>query len=188
VISSFRSLHQNNVFVSGFYQADRQRHSDRTDDTRTERGDNQKGVFMKTAAVIAIAVAALSGSLVAQENKPVPKDSMRVFVPGCTKGLIFTAGPRTEDQTGRSDIPEGMHLRMNGPKEMMAEIKAHEGSTVEITGLIKRGQYAPDGIDVGHGVRIGPGPSPTGSNLQPNFNQIVIDVEGWRPVAGSCRR
>jgi hypothetical protein len=143
---------------------------------------------MKTMAAVAVAVAALSGPLVAQENKPVPKDSVRVFVPGCTKGLMFTAGPRTEDQPGRSDIPEGMHLRMNGPKKMMAEIKAHESSMIEITGLIKRGQYRPDGVGIGGGVRISPGPSPTGGSLtnSPNFSQIVIDLEGWRPVVGSC--
>lgn len=143
---------------------------------------------MKTMAVVAVAVAALSGPLVAQENKPVPKDSVRVFVPGCTKGLMFTAGPRTEDQPGRSDIPEGMHMRMNGPKKMMAEIKAHDSSMIEITGLIKKGQYRPDGVGIGGGVRISPGPSPTGGGLtnNPNFSQIVIDLEGWRPVVGSC--
>jgi len=142
---------------------------------------------MKTAAVIAVAVAALSGLLVAQENKRVPNDSVRVFVRGCTKGRVFTAGPRTEDQPG-SDIPRGMHMRMNGPKQMMAEIKSHEGSMIEITGLVKKGQERPDGVGIGHGVGISPGPSPTGGNLasEPNFRQIIIDVEGWHPVLGDC--
>jgi hypothetical protein len=142
---------------------------------------------MNTTAVVAVAVALLSGPLLAQENKPVPKDSVRVFVPGCTKGLIFTAGPRTEDQPNRSDIREGMHLRMSGPKKIMAEIKAHETSMIEITGLIKRGQYGPDGVGIGNGVRLTPGPSPTGGVIgNPSFSQTVIDVEGWRPVVGSC--
>jgi len=143
---------------------------------------------MRTTAVIIAAVAVLSGPLVAQENKPVPKDSARVSIPGCTKGYIFTAGPRTPDQPGSVDIPEGMHLRMNGPKKMMAEIKAHEGSMIEITGLMKRGQYKPDGLGIGGGVRITPGPAPTGGSLPGNLSvsQILIDVEGWRPVAGGC--
>src|SRR6266581_6809777 len=111
---------------------------------------------MRTAVVITIAVALLSGPLVAQENKPVPKDSVRVFIPGCTKGFIFTAGRRTEDEPGSVDVPQGMHLRMNGPKKMMAEIKAHEGSMIEITGLMKKGQYKPGGVRIG-GVRISPG-------------------------------
>jgi len=44
----------------------------------------------------------------------VPKDSVRVFIPGCSKGYIFTAGRPTQDEPGSVDIPEGMHLRMNG--------------------------------------------------------------------------
>lgn len=142
---------------------------------------------MKTTILVAVAAAVLSGPLVAQELKPVPKDSMRVTVPGCTKGQIFTAGPRTEDQPARGDIPEGMHFRMNGAKTMMAEIKAHEGSMIEISGLIKRGQRGPDGVGIG-GVRITPGmTSPNGSIAgNPNVSQNMIDVEGWRTILGSC--
>ena len=143
---------------------------------------------MRTAAVVAIATAMLSGPLGAQENKPVPKDSVRVFLPGCTKGYIFTAGPRTPEQPGRFDIPEGMHMRMNGPKKMMAEIKAHEGSMIEITGLMKKGQERPDGIGLGGGVRIGPGSSSTAGSRpgSPTASQALIDLEGWRPVVGVC--
>jgi hypothetical protein len=143
---------------------------------------------MRTTAVITVAIAMLSAPLLAQEKKPVPNDSVRVFIPGCTKGYIFTAGPRTQDEPGSVDIPEGMHLRMNGPKKMMAEIKAHEGSMIEIAGLMKKGQYRPDGLGIGGRVRIAPGPAPTGGSLPPApiASQILIDVEGWRPVVGGC--
>jgi hypothetical protein len=143
---------------------------------------------MRTTAIITVAVAMFSGPLVAQESKPVPKDSVRVSIPGCTKGLVFTAGPRTQDEPGSADIREGMHFRMNGPKKIMAEIKAHEGSMIAITGLMKKGQYGPAGVGIGGGVRIMPGPTPTGGSVagSPGINQMLIDVEGWRPVAGSC--
>jgi hypothetical protein len=142
---------------------------------------------MRITVAIVFAVAAASGLLVAQENKPVPKDSVRVFVPGCTKGYIFTAARRTQDEPGSVDVPEGMHLRMNGPKKIMAEIKAHEGSMIGITGLMKKGQRKPDGVGVGGGVRISPGPE-SGSSVgsSPGVSQIWIDVEGWRPVVGDC--
>ena len=142
---------------------------------------------MRTAVVITAAVALLSGPLGAQENKPVPKDSVRVFIPGCTKGFVFTAGRRTQDQPGNVDIPEGMHLRMNGPKKMMAEIKAREGSMIEITGLMRKGQYKPDGVRIG-GVRISPGRAPSDGSLpgNPGVSQTLIDVEGWRPLVGDC--
>ena len=142
---------------------------------------------MRTTAVFIVAVAVLSGPLVAQEQKPVPKDSVRVSIPGCTKGYIFTAGRRTQDEPGSVDVPQGMHFRMNGPKKMMAEIKAHEGSMIAITGLMKKGQHKPDGVGIGGGVRITPGPGPGGSLPgNPTASQILIDVEGWRPVVGDC--
>jgi hypothetical protein len=143
--------------------------------------------FMRTTTVIIAAVAVLGGRLVAQERKPVPKDSVRVSIPGCTKGYIFTAGRRTQDEPGSVNVPEGMHFRMNGPKKMMAEIKAQEGSMIEVTGVMKKGQYKPDGVGIGGGVRVAPGPDFTGGSLgSPVASQISIDVEGWRPVVGSC--
>jgi hypothetical protein len=142
---------------------------------------------MRTTTVIALAIAVSGGPIGAQEKpKPVPKDSVRVFIPGCSSGYVFTAGPRTEDQPGRAGIPEGMHLRMNGPKQTMSEIKAHEGSMIEITGLMKKGQRN-DGVSIG-GVRVSPGQSPTGNvmSASPTSAQIMIDVESWRPLAGDC--
>lgn len=140
---------------------------------------------MRTTAVNTLAIIALAGTLSAQETRPVPKDSVRVSIPGCTKGYIFTAGARTLEEPGSVDVPEGMHFRMNGPKKTMSEIKAHEGSPIVITGLVKKGQYKPDGVAIGGGVRIGPGPA-GGLGSAPGGNQAFIDVEGWRPGAGAC--
>ena len=103
---------------------------------------------MKITAAFLLAIALGCAALAAQETKPVPKDSVRLSIPGCTHGYVFTAGPRNSDQPGSFEIPEGMHLRMNGDKKLMNEIKAHEGSMVEITGLMKKSQYK-DGINIG---------------------------------------
>jgi hypothetical protein len=123
--------------------------------------------------------------LAAQEPKPVPKDSLRGSIPGCTKGYVFTAAARTSDDVRRLDVPEGMHLRMNGPKKLMAEIKAHEGSMIEITGLMKKGQSNPTGINIGGGVRITPGVAPGPGSLSA-APVPSIDVESWRVVEGNC--
>jgi hypothetical protein len=143
-------------------------------------------MFMKSAAVVALALAT-SSVLGAQETKPVPKGSVRVSIPGCSKGYMFTAGRRTVEAPGSVDVPEGMHLRLNAPKKMMAEIKAHEGSLVEITGLMRKGQYGPSGIGIG-GVRVQPGSSPASGTLSVGApaSPVMIDVEGWRPVVGNC--
>ena len=143
---------------------------------------------MRIAIVFAIALAVSSELLVAQETKPVPKDSVRVLIPGCTKGYIFTAGRRTVDEPGSVDVPLGMHFRMNGPKKMLAEIKAHEGSMIEITGVMKKGQYKPDGVGIGGGVRITPGAAPPAGSLSanPTGSQTFLDIEAWRPIEGDC--
>ena len=134
-----------------------------------------------------VVITMLSMPIVAQETKPVPKDSVRVAIPGCTKGQIFTAARRTEEEPGSADVPEGTHIRMNGPKQLMAEIKGHEGTMIQITGIMKRGQFKPGGVRIG-GVGISAG-SPSGVGGQsPSAvgNQAFIDVEGWRPASGSC--
>lgn len=142
---------------------------------------------MKLTLVIAATSLVLSVSLAAQEKK-VPKDSFRVTVPGCTKGMVFTAGPRTEDQPGRLDVPEGIHLRMNGPKKVIAEIRAHEGQMIQVTGLMKKGHYNQQGVSVGGGVRVIPGTGgPVGNRPTVGTEAVnYIDVESWQPAPGSC--
>jgi hypothetical protein len=143
--------------------------------------------FMRATTVILAILAVFSGPLGAQEKKPVPKDSARVSIPGCTKGYIFTSGRRTADEPGSVSVPEGLHFRMNGPKKLIAEIKAQEGSMVEITGITKKGQFKPDGVSIGGGVHVSPGPGfPSSSLGSPVAGQLDIDVEGWRPIEGHC--
>jgi hypothetical protein len=138
------------------------------------------------ATLVFVVAALLNGTPGGQETKPVPKDSVRVFVPGCAKGRMFTAGARNEEHAGGSPIPEGMRLRMSGPKKLMAEIKGQEGLVIEITGLMKKGQPG-QGIALGRGVRITGGSSPYGGGLPgPGGGQIMIDVEGWRRLPGQC--
>ena len=144
---------------------------------------------MRAAVAVAIGVTSIA-VLAAQDIKPVPKDSERVYVTGCTRGMMFVAGPRMEDPPSNLDVREGTRLRMNGPKKLMAEIKALEGSMmVGITGLMKKGQHAPGGVSIGGRVRIGPAtpsPGPSGSIGNPVVEQAFIDVETFRPVAGRC--
>lgn len=138
-----------------------------------------------TAFTLAALLTAIAAT--AQEPKPVPKDSVRVFVPGCTKGYMFTVGQSTEEQPGRSHLPEGMHLRMSVPKKAMAELKKQEGFMIELTGLMRQDDVVQDGVGFGR-LRVGPGPSMSGGGAlpAPGGNQVVIDVESWRRVPGDC--
>ena len=58
----------------------------------------------------------------------------------------------------------------------------------KVTGVTKKGQFKPDGVAVGGGVRIGPGPGFGGGGGMgsPVAGQLSIDVEGWRPIEGHC--
>ena len=144
---------------------------------------------MRLTRSIALALVVAAVPLAAQETKPVPKNSVRVTVPGCTKGYVFTVAPRTVEAPGSVDVPPGMHLRLSAPKKMMADIKAHEGTLIQVTGLIKKGQYGPGGISVG-GVRIAPsGGNPQSGTLSMGgpANLVMMDVEGWQQAAGECR-
>ena len=134
------------------------------------------------AVFLAVAFVAVAA---AQEEKPVHKGEVRVSIPGCVNGYVFTAVRRTEDQPGSVNVPEGMHIRMNGPRKLIKEIDAHKGSVLVITGTMKEGQLRPDGIGIGGGVRIAPPAAGNGIG-NPIANQVMIDVEGWRPGVGNC--
>lgn len=145
---------------------------------------------MRNWAVLAAVVAVTSGALRAQEEKPVPKGSARIAVTGCSKDYIFTSGGRPTEETRSSSVPAGTHLRMNGPKELIAQIRAREGVLIELTGLVKQGQFV-EGGKVGP-IRISPGGAgfggSTGRGSGGLESQVYIDVEGWRAVGGECPR
>ena len=127
--------------------------------------------------------------LSAQETKPVPKNAVRVSIPGCAKGAVFTVGRRTADDPGSIDVAEGTHLHMNGAKAMMSDIKAHQASMIEITGTVRRDQLDSGGMSLGKGIRISPGTPPTAGSIGgvPVPEQIEIDMESWRQIPGECR-
>ena len=141
---------------------------------------------MNTAKVGAALCVMVAGVLLGAQEKPVPKDSVRIFIPGCAKGQVFTVGPRTADEPGRSDVAPGMHFRLSGSKKLLAEIKAHQGTMVEVTGLVRKGQLDPSGLKLGDHVRIGPGPAGPNAAREVNPGQIILDVEGWRQIEGNC--
>ena len=138
--------------------------------------------MLGTIAVTAALVAGAGG-----QEKPVPKDSMRISIPGCSKGTAFVVMESPEHET-RSDLRPGRRFRLAGKKDVLKEIKRAEGQMIEITGLVRRGQIE-QGVAIGGNVRIGPGPAPGSSvGANPNYEQIILDVEGWRPLAADCPR
>jgi hypothetical protein len=140
---------------------------------------------MKTV-VTALLVVGLTGGFAGQE-KEVPKDSMRISIPGCARGAAFTVVESPEHES-RTIVEPGRRFRLAGPKAVMKEIKEREGKVIEVTGLVRKGQIDQRGVAVGGRVRIGPGPDPGSVGKTPYFDQVVLDVEGWRPLSGECPR
>jgi hypothetical protein len=130
-------------------------------------------------------------SLAAQEERPVPKDSVRISIPGCSKGSAFVVTESPEGERTSIEIKAGRRFRLTGKKDLLNEIKAREGYMIEVTGIIRKNDLqGPGGITLGGGrVRIGGGPpvSNGGSPTQaPPSANAILDVEGFRPLGEPC--
>ena len=144
-----------------------------------------------TRAVAALFLAFSVAALAAQEEPDVPKDSALVSINGCAKNGVFTVGERREDQPGALEIQPGRRFRLNGPKTLLNEIKAHRRTVMQVTGLIRRTDVPPQGIAVAGGrVRIGgamPRDAISDPARNPAYNQAVMDVRSWKALTGDCR-
>jgi len=129
----------------------------------------------------------LSNLLSAQE-RPVPKDSARLSISGCARGRAFTVG-RDPEHESSFKLELGMKLRLEGDKKVLNEIKAREGSMVEITGLMKQSEMVQPGVGLAGGkIRITPvmPSSRGGAPRDPGPSPPVFDVESYRLLNASC--
>jgi hypothetical protein len=143
---------------------------------------------MRATILAAGVITALSSLALAQE-RPVTKDSSRLSIAGCAHGRVFTVGRDPEHESRAFELEEGMKIRLEGAKQPLADIKAHEGSMVEITGLMKQSDMVQPGIGLGGGkVRITPVmPQGRGPNSGPaGAPTPVLDVESYRLLNSSC--
>ena len=121
----------------------------------------------------------------AQQEKPVPKDSVRISIPGCAKGVMFTVTESPEHES-RTSLAPGRRFRLAGKKELLKEIREREGTMIEVTGLILKGQIDQSGVAIGDKVRISPGPAP-GSAMGGN-PELQPEHPRRRRVAAAGRR
>jgi hypothetical protein len=143
-------------------------------------------------AVVFAAVFSCVVGIVCAQERPVPGDSARVAIPGCAKGRAFIVSASPEHEPTQVDIAPGRRFRLSGPKEILDDIKKHEGRLIEVTGLVRKNALkGPGGIGIAGGrVRIGGGApvSPTGDPTRTlgAYDQPVLDVEGWRQLEENC--
>jgi hypothetical protein len=88
-------------------------------------------------------------------------------------------------------VATGRRFRLSGPKDSLNDIHRHEGQLIEVTGLVRKSDLKdPAGIAIAGGrIRIG-GPLPRSTmgspGRDPSYNVAVLDVSGWRQLAGEC--
>lgn len=147
---------------------------------------------MRMRPTCAVAVILLCSAVAFAQEKPVPKDSARVQIAGCAKNRNFTVERPPESETQQTTIEPGRHFRMNAKKELLAAIHAHEGTMIEITGLVRKSDLGPQpGVSIDGGrVRISPGnpQEPLGNPaLSAQYYRSTIDVESWRQLPAECK-
>jgi hypothetical protein len=129
--------------------------------------------------------------VLAGQEKPVPKDSTRVTLPGCVSGRMFTVMRRETPEPVTSEVAQGRHFRLNGKKDMLKEI-AQNDRMVQVTGIIRKSDVRDTGVGVGGGFKIDPGqpraPMGSGSGVgnDPMYNTPGFDVESWTPLPDRC--
>lgn len=124
-------------------------------------------------------------------TKKIPSDSVEVGARGCFKGRVFAAGERTEAEGVRlgPDI-SGHSFRVAAKKELMAEVKTHNGHYVEVVGVIKKADLA----DYQLGARVGsarvvigqPGRDPSRTSLPTPAAVPVIDLTAVKYLDSTC--
>jgi hypothetical protein len=124
-----------------------------------------------------------------QERKPVPADSTEIVATGCLKGRVFTAVSRDADVARGPDVT-GRSFRLDGPREVMNDVKKWNGQVVEVIGLVRTsalGDNAP-GRRIGNTrVVIGVPPSTDPTTIHsPAENVVVMDVSSVRYVSDRC--
>ena len=140
---------------------------------------------MRTTLLV-LALAAAFSSLPSAQERPVPKDSQRLSISGCARGRVFTVG-RDPEHESTFVMELGTKVRLQGDKKVLADIKAHEGSMVEITGLMKRSDVVRPGVGLAGGrVRITPVMPNGRSGPDPGPSPPVLDVESYRLLNASC--
>lgn len=143
-------------------------------------------------ARVALACVLASVPLVAhgqQEERPkVPKDSVMAVMRGCLKGRVI----RAED-VRQTDASSGVEIRshsfrVEGKKDVITQVKEHDGDRVELTGLIKKSALIEPGVRFKGGrVVIGGGTSGGTAQLpSPADNVVVIDTLTVTAIGGTC--
>src|SRR4029453_5606796 len=89
-----------------------------------------------------------------QEHPKVPKDSIMLVVTGCLKGRVLAVSDVRQEDTQSGPIVKSKSFRVAGKKDLMKEVKEHDGHLVDVTGIVKKSALIEPGIKVGKSVTM----------------------------------
>ena len=141
--------------------------------------------------MLALLIAILAVPLAGQERE-VPKDSVRLSIPGCVEGRTFIVMRRDRAEPVDVEVQPGRRFRLNGKKDMLKDMQSQKATMIEVTGLVRRSQVTERGVPIAGGrVRIGGGQpqAPMGGGgvgQSAYYNEAILDVESWRSLPDSC--
>jgi len=144
--------------------------------------------MMTLALIVALGMTAAQDN--PQERPKVPKDSIQLVVTGCLKGRVLAVSDVRQEDTQSGPIVRARSFRLAGKKDVMKDVKDHDGHLVDITGLVRKSALIEPGVKVGKGIVIGGGPpvaGGAGTRPAPPVESVpVLDVESVRQRASSC--
>ena len=136
-------------------------------------------------AVVALFALALASPQADPQEKPrVPDDSIELTVTGCLKGRVLTTVARRAAEPERGIYVGERSFRINAKKDVMDEVKKHNGHLVEVVGLIKRSALDDKGVKIGSATISAA--SPSGRLPSPAENVDVMDASAVRLRSTSC--
>jgi hypothetical protein len=136
-------------------------------------------------------VAALAVPQATQESKQerprVPDDSIELLVIGCLKGRVLTTVANRQRDVEVGPFVGSRHFRLAGKREVMDDVKKHNGHLVEVVGIVKRSALDDKGVKIGSAtVRPASPPSSAGRMPNPADNVDVMDATSVRLRSTSC--
>lgn len=141
-----------------------------------------------TAVVVVLALAFAGAQGDAQETRRVPEDSVELTVVGCLKGRVLSTAGQRQPGVERGPYVGERVLRLNGSKDLMAEVKKRNRQLVEVVGLVKRSALDDKGVKAGPFSISGGSPAARGGGMPTGVEQVpVMDASAVRVIAGSCR-
>ena len=140
---------------------------------------------------VSLACLLASAAVLAQDTKPIPKDSVEVTSRGCLKGRVFTGTGQPEGEgVVRGPDVTGRHFRVNGPRDVMDVVKQNDGHLVEIVGIVRKAALDDQGVGLkvgGARVVVSPGGDPTRMNTPATAPSVPsMDLTVVRYLSDRC--